>query len=108
MEIQKEAKLILKKFGHDIPTGNVIITSAGTLPFKKIIHAVGPIWTVLNKGEHEREALMRITIHNTLEIAAILGVESIALPAISTGCYRFPKHICAQIMFQEAIRFAER
>lgn len=93
MKIQEEADMIRKKFGHPIPTGNVIVTSAGTLPFKKIIYAVGPIWTILNKGicEIEKETLLRNTIHNSLEICSIVGAKSIAIPAISTGCYRFPK-----------------
>jgi O-acetyl-ADP-ribose deacetylase (regulator of RNase III) len=43
--IQEESNEILKKFGNPIPTGNVVATSGGSLPCKKVIHAVGPIYS---------------------------------------------------------------
>jgi O-acetyl-ADP-ribose deacetylase len=106
--IQDEANVILKNFGKHIPPGNVIATSAGALPFKKIIHVVSPVWTVLGKGEFERTIVLKTAIHNSLELASMLGCKSIAFPALSTACYRFPIDICAESLFSEAIKYAGR
>ena len=48
--IQEESDTIIEKFGKPIPVGNVVFTSAGALPFKKIIHTVGPMWLDGDKG----------------------------------------------------------
>ena len=86
----------------------MLVTSAGTLPFKKIIHVVSPIWTVTGKGEFERTILLKTATHNALEITGMLGYKSIAFPALATGCYRFPVDVCAEALFSEAIKYAER
>jgi O-acetyl-ADP-ribose deacetylase (regulator of RNase III) len=84
---------------HDSPgltaTGNVRVTSAGVLPFKGIIHAVGPIW---NGGTFmEADLLDRLT-ERILEVSLERGWKSVALPAISCGIFGFPVDLAARIM----------
>ena len=51
--------------------------------------------------------LLEMAVRNSLEKAAELNLKSIALPAISSGIFRFPKTLCAEIMFQVAMAFAK-
>ncbi|ALU91788.1 Appr-1-p processing domain protein [Herbaspirillum rubrisubalbicans M1] len=74
--------------------GDAVATTAGKLPAKYIIHAVGPTWQGGKKGEQE---LLRKTYLQCLNLAKSLGMESISFPNISTGTYRFPKRLAACI-----------
>lgn len=69
-----------------VATGTAAVTSAGDLPSRWVIHAVGPIW-----GEGNEEASLRSAVRASLDRAAELGATSIALPAISTGIFGYPK-----------------
>lgn len=70
-----------------IATGNVAVTSAGVLPFKGIIHAVGPVWEDGTFGE----GFLLARVHErACEAASQRGWTSIAFPAISCGLFRFP------------------
>ena len=89
--------------------GQVVVTSAGKLPFKKVIHAVGPKWTkeaarekTLGRTSRE-ESLLRYAVNNALDSAQ--SYNSIALPAISTGGLDFPYQLCAKIMVDSAVVF---
>ena len=75
-----------RKIGH-CPTGSAVITTAGKLPAKYVIHAVGPIWRGGNSGEPE---LLRSAYEASLQLAQEYGLKSIAFPSISTGAYGFP------------------
>ncbi len=70
-----------------VPTGEAVVTSAGDLPSRWVIHAVGPIW-----GSGDEESLLRSAVRASLDRAAELGASSIALPAISTGIFGYPKN----------------
>lgn len=70
-----------------VATGDAAVTSAGALPCRWVIHAVGPVW-----GQGEEEPLLRSAVRASLDRAAELGASSIALPAISTGIFGYPKH----------------
>jgi len=79
-----------------LPAGGAVSTCAGRLRAKRVIHAVGPIWTGGGAGE---EAVLASAYRSCLLIAEREGLRSIAFPAISTGAYRFPKTLAARVAF---------
>lgn len=81
-------------------TGQAVITTAGNLPARYVIHTVGPVWTGGNKQE---VPLLRDCYINTLQLALEYKLKTIAFPNISTGIYHFPKDIAATIAI-DAIR----
>ena len=76
------------------PTGEAVITNAGNLKAKYVIHTVGPVW---NGGELGENELLKNCYINSLKLASEYNVKSIAFPCISTGIYRFPKNLAAKI-----------
>lgn len=77
--------------------GEAVITTAGDLPAKYVIHTVGPTW--LN-GEKNEPILLENAYRNSFKLADHLGLKTIAFPNISTGIYQFPKQLAAQIAFK--------
>lgn len=77
--------------------GEAVITTAGDLPAKYVTHTVGPTW--LN-GEKNEPILLENAYRNSFKLADHLGLKTIAFPNISTGIYRFPKQLAAQIAFK--------
>lgn len=77
-------------------TGEAVITTAGNLPAKKVIHTVGPVYNGGKRIEKEKQALTNCYI-NSLKLAEMNDLKSIAFPNISTGIYKFPKELAAQI-----------
>ncbi|MGH9283308.1 MAG: O-acetyl-ADP-ribose deacetylase [Acidimicrobiales bacterium] len=74
------------RIGH-CPTGGAVATTAGDLPARFVIHAVGPVW----RGGSAREpALLAGAYRSALDEAARVGARSVAFPAISTGIYGYP------------------
>jgi O-acetyl-ADP-ribose deacetylase (regulator of RNase III) len=69
------------------PTGSAVITHAGRLPARHVIHAVGPRW---RDGRHGEPDLLIGAYRRTLELAEEAGCATLALPSISTGIYGFP------------------
>jgi O-acetyl-ADP-ribose deacetylase (regulator of RNase III) len=76
------------------PTGSAVATTAGKLAAKKVLHTVGPYWNGGSRGEAE---LLAGAYRSSLELAASLGLRTIAFPSISTGVYRYPIHEAAEI-----------
>lgn len=89
-----------KQGGCDV--GQAVITTAGLLPAKYVIHTVGPVWNGGNKGEPE---LLANCYRNSLQLAVDNAIKSIAFPNISTGIYRFPKPEAAAIAIEEVRHF---
>jgi len=79
------------------PTGEAVITAAGNLPAKYVIHTVGPVWNGGNKNEAEK---LRLCYFNTLKLASEYQLKSIAFPNISTGVYGYPKAEAAKIAIE--------
>jgi O-acetyl-ADP-ribose deacetylase (regulator of RNase III) len=96
--IQEESDLI----GY-VPVGQSVATTAGRLPARCVIHAVGPRW-----GEGDEEAKLRSAVRSSLELAESKGFATIAMPAISAGIFGFPKDRCARIIVAEIAVFAAR
>jgi O-acetyl-ADP-ribose deacetylase len=82
--------------------GQAVITTAGLLPAKYVIHTVGPVWNGGRKGETE---LLASCYRNSLQLAVDHAIKSIAFPNISTGIYRFPKPEAAVIAIKEVQAF---
>ena len=80
--------------------GGAVITGAGNLPARYVIHAVGPR---LGEG-NEDEKLTNATL-NSLKLAEAKGIKSIAFPAISTGIFGYPVDRCADIMLNASADF---
>ena len=80
-------------------TGEAVVTSAGNLPAKHVIHTVGPIW---NNDEEKCTKLLANCYKNSLKLAESLDVKTISFPNISTGVYKFPKELAAKIAIDEA------
>jgi len=78
------------------------LTSAGDLPARFVIHAVGPIW-----GEGDEHRKLDQAIASALALAEDQGLNSLALPAISTGIFRFPVNDAAEIILDSIARFAQ-
>ncbi|MFC0215826.1 O-acetyl-ADP-ribose deacetylase [Paenibacillus chartarius] len=74
--------------------GEAVTTTAGNLPASYVIHTVGPVW---NGGTNNEMEKLRSCYMNCLRLAAEHNVKSIAFPNISTGIYRFPKQLAADI-----------
>lgn len=74
--------------------GESVITSAGNLPSKFVIHTVGPVW---NNGKSLEKELLENCYLSALELAIQHNVKTIAFPNISTGIYKFPKDQAAEI-----------
>ncbi|RMG79437.1 MAG: O-acetyl-ADP-ribose deacetylase [Bacteroidetes bacterium] len=77
------------------PTGEAVVTTAGKLPARYVIHTVGPVWT--GSDEAEKDRLLANCYKNALRLARDLGVRTIAFPNISTGVYGFPKERAAKV-----------
>lgn len=75
-------------------TGEAVITNAGNLHCKKVIHTVGPVY---QNGKQNEEALLANCYTNSLKLALENGLQSVAFPNISTGVYHYPKPQAAQI-----------
>lgn len=83
-------------------TGEAKITRGYNLPAKYVIHTVGPVW---NGGIKNEKELLASCYRNSMKLAAENGCKSIAFPNISTGVYRFPKEIAAEIAVNEVKSF---
>jgi O-acetyl-ADP-ribose deacetylase len=79
---------------RDCPTGSAVVSEAGDLPAKWVIHAVGPVWRDGSSGE---PALLASAYRTSLRLATELGARSVAFPSISTGIYGYPIDLAAQI-----------
>ena len=87
------------------PVGEAVLTTAGNLPSRYVIHTVGPVW---NGGGNHEEDKLRNCYRNALTQAEGKGVTSIAFPNISTGIYRYPKDLACAIAVEEVSRYLSK
>ncbi|HVS16758.1 MAG TPA: macro domain-containing protein [Thermoanaerobaculia bacterium] len=105
-------KAILAKGGRSIqseckrigstPVGTAVMTGAGKLPVKQVIHAVGP-----RAGEGDEDRKLASAVRSALALADRNGLRSIAIPAISAGASGFPLDRCARILLTEVHRYLQ-
>ncbi len=94
-DILKECKEIRRlQFPDGLPTGQAVITTAGRMPAKYVIHTVGPVY---GSGGKEKADLLAACYANSLSLAAKKGLQSVAFPAISTGIYGYPPAGAARV-----------
>ncbi len=96
-------KIIAKQGGCKV--GEAVITTAGNLPSKFVIHTVGPVWNGGSKNEREK---LSDCYRNSLQLAIANNCRTIAFPNISTGIYKFPKDEAAKIAIYSTIEFLSK
>lgn len=92
------------QFPAGLPVGEAVITTAGELPARFVIHTVGPVWHGGNSGEEEQLAA---AYENSLQLAEREGLASVAFPAISTGIFGFPKDKAGRIALAVIRRYLD-
>lgn len=103
-QILEECKTYVAQHGR-LPTGEAMITSAGKMKARHVIHTVGPIW---HGGGNREDELLANAYRNSLHVAVENEVKTIAVPSISTGIYGFPIERAAKIAVETVKRFVER
>jgi O-acetyl-ADP-ribose deacetylase len=94
--LQKESNLMAEAHGP-FPTGSAVVTTAGKLPFKGVIHAVGP-----RQGEGEEERKLVQALAAAFECARQRGWQSLSFPAVSSGIFAVPLEVCARAYIRVA------
>jgi O-acetyl-ADP-ribose deacetylase (regulator of RNase III) len=98
-EIQIESDTWMRDHGS-VPHERPAITSAGRLPCRYVIHAVGPVW-----GEGDEDAKLRSAVIGSLALADEKSLTSLAFPAISTGIFGFPKDRGARVILEAIVDY---
>src|SRR5215471_20251461 len=97
-EILEECKEIRRvQYPDGLPTGRAVITTAGKMSAKHVIHTVGPVY---GRGGKDKAELLAACYGNSLGLAAENGLKTVAFPAISTGIYGYPLDEAAQVSSQ--------
>ena len=89
---------------HGCETGEAKITNAYNLPCDYVIHTVGPVW---NSGSNKEEELLANCYFNSMKLAMVNGIRTIAFPSISTGVYSFPIELAAKVAVHTVNRFLQ-
>jgi O-acetyl-ADP-ribose deacetylase (regulator of RNase III) len=88
-----------------LPTGQAVITTAGNMKARHVIHTVGPVWHGGDRGEPE---LLASAYHESLKLAAESGLSSVSFPSISTGVYGYPVAQAAKAALQTVQAFLQK
>jgi O-acetyl-ADP-ribose deacetylase (regulator of RNase III) len=97
--IQQESDRWVRQHGP-VPHDHPAYTSGGNLPCKYVIHAVGPVY-----GQGGEDEALAAAIAGALRVGGQLGLASLALPAISTGIFGFPKARAAQVILSALLSY---
>jgi O-acetyl-ADP-ribose deacetylase (regulator of RNase III) len=95
-ELEEAGDRIVAERGQ-IPVGEAVLTTAGRLSFKGVIHAVGP-----RQGQGEEEAKLQRALVSAFRIAAGKGWRSLSFPAVSSGIFGVPAKTCARAYVKAA------
>jgi len=88
----------------ECPAGEAVITTAGKLPARYVIHTVGPVW---HGGMNNEDQLLASAYTKSLHLAVKNGAKNVAFPNISTGVYGFPKERAAKIAIATVRKFLD-
>ena len=97
--LQSEGDQLIREYG-ELDTGMAVYTTAGRLPYKAVVHAVGP-----RMGEGEEQIKIEQAVNRSLKLCEINEWRSIAFPAISTGFFNVPVEICARAFYRAITSF---
>jgi len=86
-------KVRKEQYPDGLPAGEAVLTPAGRLPFRGVIHTVGPVWRGGRSGE---ESLLASCYKNSLLLASEAGFRTLGFPAVSTGVYGYPPELAAR------------
>jgi len=95
-DLQRESDRLVAEHGP-LPTGSAVVTTPGKLPFKGVIHAVGP-----RNGEGDEEAKLVQALGAAFQRAREHGWQSVSFPAVSAGIFAVPLDICARAYLKAA------
>lgn len=98
-ELEQQSRTLIAEHG-ELESGMAVYTSAGNLPHKAVIHAVGPMM-----GEGNEQQKLEAAFSRSLLLCETNDWSSIAFPAISTGVFRVPVHTCAKASFKAITHF---
>lgn len=98
-ELEQQSKQLIEEYGV-LDSGMAVYTCAGKLPFKAVIHAVGP-----QQGEGDEQTKLEKVFLRSLLLCETNDWSSVAFPAISTGIFRVPVEICAKAAFKAITHF---
>jgi O-acetyl-ADP-ribose deacetylase (regulator of RNase III) len=85
-----DCREIISRRGR-IPSGHAVVSKAGNLPFRGVIHAVGP-----KMGEGDEENKLLHALHDSFDLAAERRWKSLSFPAVSSGIFLVPADVCAR------------
>ena len=88
--LQEESDRIMRERGP-LPAGSAVVTGAGRLAFKGVIHAIGP-----RQGEGDEEAKLVRALAAAFACAREKGWDSVSFPAVSSGIFAVPPEVCAR------------
>jgi O-acetyl-ADP-ribose deacetylase len=102
--IALECKRLIAKIGK-LSTGKAIITRAGELPAKNVIHTVGPTWKAQSETAPK---LLAAAYRNSLRVADDMALRTIAFPSISTGAYGYPVAEAAKVALTAVVDYLKK
>lgn len=97
--LEREGEKLVRSMGF-VPVGEAVVTTAGRLPFKGVIHAVGP-----RRGEGDEEARLARALRSAFELAHERGWRSLSFPAVSSGIFAVPFEVCARAYLDAVASF---
>ena len=103
-QILEDCKAIRAKQGR-LDAGGAVVTRAGKIPARYVIHTVGPIW---RGGGNNEKNLLGSCYQNSLQLAIDNGCKTVAFPNISTGVYGYPKQEAAEIAIKTVTDFLSK
>jgi len=98
-ELQNESNQLIREHGQ-LESGMAVYTTAGRLPYKAVVHAVGP-----KMGEVDQQQMLELLVARSLKLCEINEWQSIAFPAISTSMFNVPLEICARAFYRAITSF---